>query len=283
MEILAWFGIYDYERSSLKPFDNFEDNIQVLIDGGNCPEEMSELRHLAKVVKFVKNDEEYNALICKTAIALVRRQLDLKATEEEDLLHEAETLDDLNLAINLLDERLYEWSRLHIDKVSHGSDLAVSLKDDKVMGELARTIMNLRESHDTMEDKIGKTISRLAPNLSMLAGPILATRLISRAGSLKRLAEMPSSAVQLLGAEKALFRHLKGKAPPPKHGLIYRHPSVSGSPRKLRGRMARALACKLAIAARLDFYRGALHPELREALERKVANIKRKGKASPRQ
>ena len=279
MEILAWFGICDYERGSLRPFDNFEDKIQALIDGGNCPKEMAELRHLAKAVKFVENDEEYNALICKTAIALVRRQLDLKATEEEDLLHEAETLDDLNLTINLLDERLYEWSRLHIDKVSHGSDLSASLKDDKVMGELARTLINLRESRDTIEDKICKTISRLAPNLSTLAGPILATRLISRAGSLKRLDEMPSSVVQLLGAEKALFKHLKGKASPPKHGLIYRHPLVSGAPRKLRGRMARALACKLAIAARLDFYRGALHPELREALERKVADIRRKGKA----
>jgi nucleolar protein 56 len=277
MEILTWFGIYDHERGGLKPFDNFEDNIQALIVGGNCPEELSELRHLAKVVKFVNNDEEYNELITKTAIALVRKQLDLKVTEEEDLLHEAETLDDLNLAINLLDERLYEWSRLHVNKISHGSDLAASLKDDKVMGELARTIINLRKSRDTIEDKIDKTISRLAPNLSTLAGPILATRLISKAGSLKRLAEMPSSAVQLLGAEKALFKHLKGKSSSPKHGLIYRHPSVFGVPRKLKGRMARALACKLAIAARLDFYRGALHPELKEALERKVADIRRKG------
>jgi len=116
--------------------------------------------------------------------------------------------------------------------------------------------------------------SCLAPNLASLAGPVLAARLISRAGSLERLARMPSSALQLLGAEKALFKHLCGHASSPKHGLIYRHPAIYGAPRRLKGRMARALAGKLAIAARVDYFRGEESPELKLTLKRRLDEIR---------
>lgn len=95
----------------------------------------------------------------------------------------------------------------------------------------------------------------LAPNLSALAGPGLAARLIDLAGGLEELARMPASTVQVLGAEKALFAHLSGKAPPPKHGVIYGHPDVHEAG-DARGRLARSLASKLAIAARVDAYGG---------------------------
>ena len=105
-----------------------------------------------------------------------------------------------------------------------------------------------------MEMEVSASAEELAPNLSSLAGSVLAARLISRAGGLRRLAGMPSSRVQIMGAEKSLFKHLKGHAPSPKHGIIYRHPAVIGSPKRLRGKVARALAGKLAIAARLDYF-----------------------------
>lgn len=72
-------------------------------------------------------------------------------------------------------------------------------------------------------------VQALAPNLSILAGPVLAARIISRAGGLHNLARMPASRIQVMGAEKSLFKHLSGHAPSPKHGIIYRHPAVSGS------------------------------------------------------
>jgi nucleolar protein 56 len=84
---------------------------------------------------------------------------------------------------------------------------------------------------------------------------------------------MPSSVLQLLGAERALFKHLCGHASSPKHGIIYRHPAVYGAPRQLRGRTARALAGKLAIAARIDYFRGEESPELRLALKRRLEEI----------
>jgi len=80
-----------------------------------------------------------------------------------------------------------------------------------------------------------------------------------------------------MGAEKSLFKHLKGHAPSPKHGIIYRHPAVIGSPRRLRGRAARALAAKLAIAARLDANGAGLSQDLQDALAARLMQIRQKG------
>jgi len=90
-----------------------------------------------------------------------------------------------------------------------------------------------------------------------------------RAGGLSALARMPGSAIQVLGSERALFSHLRGGTPPPKHGIIFQHRRVHNAPREVRGRVARVLAAKLAIAARLDYYRGEAVPEfIRDAQEK---------------
>ena len=95
----------------------------------------------------------------------------------------------------------------------------------------------------------------ICPNMSKVAGPEVAAKLVSHVGSLARLARLPSSTVQVLGAEKALFKHLKNRRiSPPKHGIIFQHPKISGSPKAVRGRIARALAAKLCIAAKADAY-----------------------------
>jgi nucleolar protein 56 len=207
------------------------------------------------------------------AIALVKKKLEDLNTAELDLLFAVEALDDLNRAINLLEERLYEWSRLHQQESLHRRDLSVALCRHERLGELARAVLALGESRQRLEIEVESAASDLAPNLASLAGPVLASRLISRAGGLARLAEMPSSALQLLGAEKALFKHLCGHASSPKHGMIYRHPAVYGAPRRLKGRMARALAGKLAIAARIDYFRGEESSELKLALKRRLDEI----------
>lgn len=283
MEILTWFGNVDQEAGIFVPVEGAE-GIAVASQGQDMAksEEQPDLRALAKACGFVKDDKEYNARLRETAISLVRRQLKAWATAEQDLLQAVEALDDLNQSVNLLDERLYEWSRLHRDEIVHGMDLASSLSQDKSMGELARAILSLRESRQRLEDEVASAAASLAPNLSSLAGPVLAARLISRAGSLKRLAEMPSSVIQVMGAEKALFKHLHGKAPSPKHGIIYRHPAILGTPKRLRGRMARTLAAKLAIAARLDYAGSSLLAELKGDLDRRIIEVRRSKKAPAR-
>jgi nucleolar protein 56 len=283
MEILTWFGRVDTKSCAIIPAEDTEKQAKSWLSPEAAQLEMQpDLRALAKDCGYFLDDQEYNARLRDAALRLVQRQLKDWATAEQDLLHAVEALDDLNQAVNLLDERLYEWSRLHRDEIVHGKDLASSLSQDRSMGELAQAILSLRESRQHMEDEVASAATSIAPNLSALAGQVLAARLISRAGSLKRLAEMPSSVIQVMGAEKALFKHLHGKAPSPKHGIIYRHPAVLGTPKKLRGRMARTLAAKLAIAARLDYNGSDLLPELKSALDRRVIEIRRSKKAPAR-
>jgi nucleolar protein 56 len=80
-----------------------------------------------------------------------------------------------------------------------------------------------------------------------------------------------------MGAEKSLFKHLKGNAPSPKHGIIYRHPAVIGSARRLRGKAARALAAKLSIAARLDANGAGISTDLQASLTTRLSEIKKVG------
>merc|ERR1719296_405757 len=94
----------------------------------------------------------------------------------------------------------------------------------------------------------------VAPNLSTLIGDTVAARLISKAGSLTSLAKAPASTVQILGAEKALFRALKTKGNTPKYGLIYHSTFIGRADSKNRGRISRYLANKCSIATRIDSF-----------------------------
>ncbi|MBI5391799.1 ATP-binding protein, partial [Candidatus Woesearchaeota archaeon] len=96
----------------------------------------------------------------------------------------------------------------------------------------------------------------LCPNLSTTATSLIGARLISHAGSLKRLAELPSSTVQVLGAEKSLFRHLKTGSKPPRFGVLFQHPLVAEAAENLKGKTARKLASKISIAVKQDYFRG---------------------------
>jgi len=279
MEIATWFGRIDSETGSVFLAEDGERMIDALLKKPlpAGPSVQPDLRRLALMHGYAADDIEYNARLREIALGLVRRQLAQLATTEQDLLQAVEAIDDMTEAINLLDERLYEWHRLHHQRIVHGKDLAELLCEDRIMGPFARSILRLMESRKSMEEEVSFRAEELAPNLSALAGPILAARLISRAGGLSRLAKMPSSRVQVMGAEKSLFKHLDGRAPSPKHGIIFRHPAVMGAPRKLRGKVARALAGKLALAARLDYYGASPSPDLAASLERRLNDIKRRG------
>ena len=156
-----------------------------------------------------------------------------------------------------------------IVKTAGGSMGAALLPEDseKLQG-LAERLLGLYGYRAGLEDHISSIAEAAAPNLSVVAGPVLAAKLIEKAGSIRRLAMMPSGTVQLLGAEKALFRAKKTRARPPKHGLIFQHPYVHSKPRKLRGRAARKLASKLSFAARADAFSGnPIGAELRRQLD----------------
>jgi nucleolar protein 56 len=126
-------------------------------------------------------------------------------------------------------------------------------------------------------------MSKVAPNISSLAGPVVGARLIMHAGSLKRLASMPSGTVQLLGAEKSMFRHLKDGSRPPKHGILFTHPLVHNAPPWQRGAIARALAAKICLAARADAYsRSDVSELLRTQIEKRLAEIRKQHAVPPK-
>ncbi|MGY5864710.1 MAG: C/D box methylation guide ribonucleoprotein complex aNOP56 subunit [Candidatus Thorarchaeota archaeon] len=161
-----------------------------------------------------------------------------------------------------------------------GAEFAES--DLIAIGGLAKTVDDLYKMRSELEEYVNSMMSTIAPNISALAGPLIGARLISLAGSLKELARKPSSTVQVFGAEKALFRSLKTGADPPKHGIIYRVAEVNTAPYWQRGKIARSLAGKLSIAARIDAYSEKnVGEKLREEFMSRVEEIRRQNPEAP--
>ena len=107
-----------------------------------------------------------------------------------------------------------------------------------VMG-MAAVLRDLTRRREEVEGYLGRAAAGRAPNVTALAGPVLAARLVSLAGGVEALARLPASTVQLLGAERALFRHLREHTRPPKHGVLFQHPLVHRAPPWQRGAAAR--------------------------------------------
>ena len=140
------------------------------------------------------------------------------------------------------------------DKAKKSVGVYLSEKDLHAVRAQAQALINLLNYREELVAYSDELATRLAPNISHIAGPSLAAKLIAQAGSLNKLASFPSSTVQVIGAEKALFKHLRSGSPPPKHGLIFQHPAISTAPRWTRGKLARALAAKITIASKADAY-----------------------------
>ena len=147
---------------------------------------------------------------------------------------------------------------------------------------LAKEVKDLHALRKSLQRHIEVTMSKIAPNLTAIAGATIAARLIAKAGGLEKLARLPASTIQVLGAEKALFRALRTGAPPPKHGIIFQHKLVHSAPSWQRGKVARSLAAKIALAARVDAYRGEREERLDTQLEKRIEEIKAKYPKAPK-
>ncbi|MEM4528807.1 MAG: C/D box methylation guide ribonucleoprotein complex aNOP56 subunit [Desulfurococcaceae archaeon] len=159
-------------------------------------------------------------------------------------------------------------------KNSIGAELSdMDINHIKVLAGIILELYNLR---DTLEGYIDSVMKEVAPNVTALVGPKLGARLLSLAGGLEKLAKLPASTIQVLGAEKALFRALRTGGKPPKHGVIFQHPAIHKSPKWQRGKIARALAAKLAIAAKIDYFTGRFTGDkLVKEFEARVDEIKK--------
>ncbi|MEM2890092.1 MAG: hypothetical protein QW786_02745 [Candidatus Hadarchaeum sp.] len=154
--------------------------------------------------------------------------------------------------------------------------------DLKSLKNTCKEIFELYELRKEISEYIDGLMAQIAPNLRAVVGSAIGARLIAIAGGLQELSRMPASTIQVLGAEKALFRALKRKGSPPKHGAIFQYPEIRGAPKKLRGKIARALAGKVAIAARVDAMSGEFVGDRLEAeLKVRISEIKRKVRKEP--
>lgn len=150
-------------------------------------------------------------------------------------------------------------------------------QDLEAVRELARTILYLDERKAQIHAYLCSLMERHAPSLTKVSEAAVAARLIARSGSIRKLALMPSTSVQTLGAEKALFRHLTKGARPPKHGIIFQHPYVRNSPKSIRGKVAGTLASKISLAARMDYITGEDGGDhLKAELDSVVKNLRTK-------
>jgi nucleolar protein 56 len=163
-----------------------------------------------------------------------------------------------------------------LQKKSKGG--AISDENLAIVQILAKQILELFDLRNTLEKHIETQMELVAPNISGILGAAVGARILARAGSLKKLAFMTASTIQVLGAEKALFRSLKTGSQPPKHGLLFQHALVHAAPRWQRGKIARAISTKAAIAARVDVYGSGRNQMLFEKLNIRIKEIGEKYK-----
>jgi nucleolar protein 56 len=184
---------------------------------------------------------------------------DKSRLSDEDLHELAAVVDD--------DESVAQ-AIINAARTSMGRDLSAA--DMEIVMAFAKRTASLAAYRKQLSNYLGSRMNQVAPNLAALIGDTVGARLISKAGSLTNLSKYPASTVQILGAEKALFRALKTKGNTPKYGLIYHSSFIGRTGQKSKGRISRFLANKCSIASRIDNFSDTPTSKFGEALKRQV-------------
>lgn len=233
---------------------------------------------------LVKDRREYLEAVRCAAIYMAEEGVAAAAQEKDvELLQMVRTLDEMDTVINLLTERLIDWyisitpsfSRKYRGSGAGAARLVpmIGKKGTEPMKNVAREILSMSAARTNLMKEVSRKAVVVIPNMSALVGGLVAARLMSRAGGLAAVAKMPGSSIQVIGAEGALFSHIRTGTPSPKHGIVFQHRRVHNAPREVRGSVARALAAKLAIAARLDYYRGELDTEFVDSANARIDGL----------
>ncbi len=276
--------ILDTEEKFLKKFKKIK-NLRQENDG----------KALQKIYEIMK---QYRKEFHSNNIIITKQQVRDTITEASLIVQSSNSIKDLNKSINILVKRLREWyiyilpeledkiedHKLFAELVSQPrKNLMTKYKIKDTMGtelkkedfsailSLSSLILDLFKQKEKKEKYLEKLMQKNCPNLTTLAGYSIGAQLIAKAGSLRKLVMMPASTIQLLGAEKALFRHMiNKKARPPKHGLILQHELLQKAKKQDRGKVARGLADKIAIAVKVDYFKGKfIGNKLKKDLEKK--------------
>ena len=248
---------------------------------------MPENKDLHNILLFFK-DKKYFSQFYKKNLEITRESIRESVKNDSLIIQTINGIEEIDKTINLLTKRLRDWYSLYNPEIENkivdhekfviaitkksktqllkelnidendslGADL--NEKDVSAILLLATQINNFFKLRKHNEDYLKGLEKEVCPNFMEVAGPTIAAKLISHAGSLKRLVKMPASTIQILGAEKALFRHMRNKRRnlPPKYGLIHEHQLIQKSKQEMHGKVARALADKLCIAIKIDYFHG---------------------------
>ncbi len=284
--------------NDLENYKNKNNSIKKIQDKYNNLKELDE-EALKKILLYFKNNKFFNDFYDKN-LQLTKSGIKNSVTSDILLIQSINLIEELDKAVNLLVKRLREWYELHNPEFSRAienhekfveeilekektellKELKINLSDSigadlkqedlEPIRSLAHQIYDLYQLRKIQINYISNLMDELCPNIKAVCGVLVGAKLIEHSGSLKRLSEMPASTIQILGAEKALFRHMKTGAKPPRHGIIVNHPLIAKAPDKMHGKIARTLADKISIAAKVDYFQGKfVGDKLKEELEKK--------------
>lgn len=243
---------------------------------------------------------KYVKLMREAILLITKRKIAVSVRPDHLIIQASNNIEEIDKVANNLSERLREWYELYnpefsksiesdekfaelIQKKTKDELLAeIKMTAEESMGaefdkeqlepimELARGITALFELRVKQTTYVQKMMQEVMPNVAAVAGAIIGAKLLSIAGSLEKIALFPASTIQLLGAEKALFRHIKTGAKPPKFGVIINHPIVARTKPDTKGKAARMLADKISIASKIDYFKGEFKgDQLRQQVEEK--------------
>ena len=288
-----------------KDFEDYQKKDKFIQQIQNKHKNLKELddEAIKKILFYFKNKKFFFDFRNKN---LQLAKLDVKNSVIDDVLiiQAINTIVELDKAINILAKRLREWYELYnpefsrtmenhekfvegiLDKdknelleklsVNASDSIGADLEQEDIepIKSLGHQIYDLYQLRKSQLEYISTLMDKFCPNTKAVCGVLVGASLIEHAGSLKRLSEMPASTIQILGAEKALFRHMKTGAKSPRHGLIVNHPLIAKAPDRMHGKIARALADKISIASKIDYFKGKfIGDKLIKELEEKFENI----------
>jgi len=235
-----------------------------------------------KTAGILATRDEYISAVRNIAITLAEEGIKEAFSEKDtELMQMVRTLDELDEVINQLIERLTEWHQSTTVDSSRKytrfdvKKLLQTLASSKniPIRQVAREVQSLTKLRTQLMKEVSDEADMVLPNMSALVGGLVAARLVSRAGGLNATTKLAGSSLQVLGAESALFSHIRTGSPSPKHGLLFQHRRVHNAPKEVRGKVARVLASKLVIAARMDAFRGEINQPFIDEANAKIDRI----------
>ena len=283
----------------IKQFENksqFEEKLKNKHRDVNVTIEENQLK---KILLFFKNNKYFNDFYKKNLL-LTKEKIKDSVSDDLLIIQTISNIEDTEKVINILVKRLRDWYSLYNPEFSRSIEnhekfvelilkktkeellKEIKVKKEESMGNdlskenlepimsLAKEVAQLYIFRKKQETYLEVLMKKTSPNMTELADVLIGAKLIEEAGSLKHLATLPSSVIQLLGAEKALFRHIRNKKNlPPKFGVIFAHVLIQRN-MKDAGKVARTLADKIAIAVKVDYFKGKfIGDKLRKELEKR--------------